>query len=49
MLHDFLKSLCIWICVPIYGLIPKIYSIYYNFANTRFLKSDMVEQFYLQL
>lgn len=45
MLHDFLKSLCIWICVPIYGLIPKIYSIFFNLANTRFLKSDLVEQF----
>lgn len=45
MLHDFLNSLCIWICVPIYGLIPKIYSIFFNLANTRFLKSDLVEQF----
>ena len=42
---EFLRSLCIWICVPIYGLIPKIYSIFYNLANTRFLKSDVIEQF----
>lgn len=42
---EFLRKLCIWICVPIYGLIPKIYSIFYNLANTRFLQSDLIEQF----
>lgn len=44
-MHEFLRKLCIWICVPIYGLIPKIYSIFYNLANTRFLQSDLIEQF----
>lgn len=44
-MHEFLNKLCIWICVPIYGLIPKIYSIFYNLANTRFLQSDLIEQF----
>lgn len=44
-MHEFLNKLCIWICVPIYSLIPKIYSIFYNLANTRFLQSDLIEQF----
>lgn len=39
-----LRKLCIWICVPIYKLIKSVYWLFYNIANTRFLKSEIVEQ-----
>lgn len=39
-----LRKLTISICVPIYKLIKWFYSIFYNLANTRFLKDDTIQQ-----
>lgn len=44
-MQELLRKLCVWICVPIYNLIPKLYSIFYSLANTEFLSSDIIEQF----
>lgn len=44
-MQELLRKLCVWICVPIYNLIPKLYSIFYSLANTEFLSSDVIEQF----
>lgn len=39
-----LRKLTIWICIPIYRLIVSLYSIFYNIANTHFLKDDTIQQ-----
>lgn len=44
-MEGLLRKLLIWICVPIYNLIPSIYSIFYNLASARFLTSDVIEAF----
>lgn len=40
-----LRKLAAYLCKPIYILIRDIYYIFYNLANTRFLKSEIVSQF----
>ena len=34
------RFIAIWICVPIYKTIPKLYSIFYNIANARFFSGE---------
>ena len=35
-----LRKLCIWICIPIYDLIPSIYNIFYALASARLFGDD---------
>ena len=37
-----LRKLCIYICAAIYPFIVKVYAIFYNLANTRFLEGTDV-------
>lgn len=39
-----LRQLFIWICTPIYKLIPTIYDVFYKLANHRFFEDDTIEQ-----
>ena len=39
-----LRKLAIWICVPIYNTIPKLYQIFYSLANARFFNDDTIQQ-----
>jgi len=41
---DFLRWIAIWICVPIYRTIPKLYSIFYFLSNARFLSKGVVDE-----
>ena len=41
---DFLRWIAIWICVPIYKTIPKMYSIFYFLANARFLSDGVIDE-----
>lgn len=46
-MSNILRKLCAWICVPIYNLIPNIYSIFYNIASARFFdpeNTDIVQK-----
>lgn len=39
------RKICAYLCKPIYLLIVYMYKIFYNIATTRFLKSDIMQQF----
>ncbi len=39
-----LRKLAIWICVPIYSTIPKLYQIFYSLANARFFNDDTIQR-----
>lgn len=41
---DFLRWIAIWICVPIYKTIPKLYSIFYFLSNARFLSDGVIDE-----
>lgn len=41
---DFLRWIAIWICVPIYKTIPKMYSIFYFLSNARFLSEGVIDE-----
>lgn len=39
------RKICAYLCKPIYLLIVYMYKIFYNIATTRFLNSDIIQQF----
>ena len=39
------RKICAYLCKPIYLLIVYMYKIFYNIATTRFLNSDIMQQF----
>ena len=39
-----LRTIAIWICVPIYKAIPNLYSIFYFLSNARFLEQGVINQ-----
>ena len=41
---EFLRWIAIWICVPIYKTIPKMYSIFYFLSNARFLSDGVIDE-----
>lgn len=43
-MESLLRQVAIWICVPVYKTIPKLYSIFYFLSNARFLEKGVVDQ-----
>ena len=43
-MEGLLRKLMIWICSPVYKLIPTIYDVFYKLANQRFFTDDTIDR-----